>query len=299
MSVSLPLPPTRLSLPLPPVITSAFAEPVRVTAVPFPLLVSVQPEAPVAELTLILKPLAVTDAVPALLLEAVAVQAAVAVECAVAPAEMTRISEPFPRSMMKSVPESTLNVSFPVPPVSKSLPPPPVMVSAPEPPVIVSALVEPTSVTAVALPLLVMVQPEVPVTALILTFWPAAVMFTMPLLLLADVAVQPETAVALAVAPAATIKTSAPFPKSVIESVPLSTLNVSAPAPPVSVSLPPEPRSTLLPALPVRVSLKDEPVRFSNCCRVSVPDPPVFCAVVVDRLTLTAEPVEILRLSMP
>jgi hypothetical protein len=65
----------------------------------------------VAALTLILKPLAVTVAPPALLLEDVAVHAAAAVAWALAPAETLRISVPLPRSVIVSVPEATVKVS--------------------------------------------------------------------------------------------------------------------------------------------------------------------------------------------
>ena len=54
------------------------------------------------------------------------------------------------------------------------------------------------------------------------------------------------------------------------------------------VSLPAPPSSRFARLLPVSVSLKDEPVRFSTRLSVSVPAPPVFCAAVVRRLTVTA-----------
>jgi hypothetical protein len=94
-------------------------------------LVIVQPEAPVAELALILKPLAVIDAVPALLVEEVADQFPAAVALAVAPTETLRISAPLPRSVIVSVPAATTKVSFPVPPVIESLPLPPRRTSFP------------------------------------------------------------------------------------------------------------------------------------------------------------------------
>ena len=134
LNVSAPAPPVSVSPPLPPVNVSALAEPTSVTAFPLPLLVSVQPEAPVAELTLRLNPRAVIDAVPALLVDAVAVQTPAADALAVAPADTTRMSEPSPRSEIVSVPESTLKVSLPVPPTCVSFPAPPVRISVPRPP---------------------------------------------------------------------------------------------------------------------------------------------------------------------
>jgi len=45
--------------------------------------------------------------------------------------------------------------------------------------------------------------------------------------------------------------------------------------------------STFAPESPVSVSLLDEPVRFSIPESVSVPPPPVFCALALERSTVT------------
>src|SRR5438309_1952027 len=128
-------------------VVAAWAEPVGVTPVALLALVRVHPLVPVAADTLMLKPDAVIDAVPALLVGALAVQAAAAVAFAVAPDDTTRMSVPLPpRSVMVSVPASTLNVSAPAPPVSLSLPAPPVSVSVPEPPMMLSAPADPVIV---------------------------------------------------------------------------------------------------------------------------------------------------------
>ena len=79
-------------------------------------------------------PTVVRRAVPALLEAAVAVQAAVTVAFAVAPAATVRISEPF-RSVMTSTPKPTVNLSLPMPPVRVSLPTAPMRVSLPVPPI--------------------------------------------------------------------------------------------------------------------------------------------------------------------
>ena len=67
----------------------------------------------------------------------VATKFAEKVALAVAPELITKIS-PVVRSVIESIPESTLKVSLPVPPAKVSLPPPPVKVSSPESPVIIS-----------------------------------------------------------------------------------------------------------------------------------------------------------------
>jgi hypothetical protein len=77
-------------------------------------------------------------AVPALLVDAVAVQIPAADALAVAPADTTRMSEPLPRSVMVSVPASTLKVSLPDPPICVSFPVPPVRLSVPRPPTRIS-----------------------------------------------------------------------------------------------------------------------------------------------------------------
>ena len=53
------------------------------------------------------------------------------------------------------------------------------------------------------------------------------------------------------------------------------------------MSLLPPPEMVLSPAVPDSVSAKLEPMRFSIEDSVSVPSPPVFCAVVVPSATVT------------
>ncbi|MNP86472.1 hypothetical protein D3C76_1867330 [compost metagenome] len=52
--------------------------------------------------------------------------------------------------------------------------------------------------------------------------------------------------------------------------------------------MPAPPLRVLAPALPVRVSLKLLPARLSKASKVSLPEPPVACAVVTARLATTA-----------
>ena len=71
--------------------------------------------------------------------------------------------------------------------------------------------------------------------------------------------------------------------------MPLPPVRTSSPAAPTIVSSPSPPSIALFPVDPVSVSPNAEPVRFSNVSSVSVPDPPVVCAVVTERLTVTAD----------
>jgi hypothetical protein len=43
----------------------------------------------------------------------------------------------------------------------------------------------------------------------------------------------------------------------------------------------------LAPVLPVSLSVEAEPIRFSMLISVSLPEPPVACAVLTARLTVT------------
>ena len=102
---------------------------------------------PVAAVSVTLLPELVKFAMPALLVAAVAVNAADTVALAVALKLTTRLSLPD-RSVTVSVPASTLKVSLPKPPVKVSLPKPPVSVSLLLPPIKVSALPLPMKVAA-------------------------------------------------------------------------------------------------------------------------------------------------------
>ena len=72
---------------------------------------------------------AVRFAVPELVVLEVAVNELISVAFSVAPELTTKISLPVPKSVMLSVPESTLKVSSPAFPVKLSLPAPPVIIS--------------------------------------------------------------------------------------------------------------------------------------------------------------------------
>ena len=143
-------------------------------------------------------------------------------------------------------------MSLPTPPANESLPPPPVRVSA---------RTEPVSL--VAAPILVMLYPLIPATAARLTAKPRVVMFAvLELLYVCAVAVHAAVTVAFAVAPKATVSTSAPpWPKSVIVSAPDATMKVSIPNPPVRLSSSKPPIKMSLPAPPLRVSSPAPPVR--------------------------------------
>ena len=150
-----------MSLPLPPVNASPLFVPVRLTAVLLPALVTVQPFGPATAARFTEKPLAVRLAVPALLLAAVAVQAAASVALTVAPSDTFSLSTPpLPRSVIVSEPALTSK---------RSTSSPPVRVSLPVPPRSVSSLLEPVRRTLVAESLLNSCQPLVPVAAATLT----------------------------------------------------------------------------------------------------------------------------------
>ena len=98
----------------------------------------------------------------------------------------------------------------------------------------VSPLLVPTILSDVE-PLLRIVKPCVPcLTALRLMSKPFAMICTLPLLIVATVAVKSPAKVILAMPLGATYKSSLPKPKLVIVSVPV-TMNRSAPKPPVNV----------------------------------------------------------------
>ena len=91
-------------------------------------------------------------------------------------------------------------------------------------------------------------------TAARFTAKPAVVMLAVPWLTVLADAVQAVVTVALAVAPADTLRISAPpLPRSVTLSVPAAMLKVSIPALPVRVSALLEPVRLLLPLLPLMV----------------------------------------------
>ena len=272
VKVSMPVPPVRESLPSPPTRVSAPVPPIRVSAPELP--VKVMPVADVELLTekplpdvmadrFTARPTVVRVAVPEFKLAEVAVQAAPTVAVAVAPELTNRMSAPpVPRSVIVSVPDTTVKVSMPVPPVRESLPSPPTRVSAPVPPVKVSAPELPVSVMPVAEELVMEKPLVVDVIADRFTANPALVRLTVPALELPEVAVHAALTVAFTVAPALTT-TMSPSLRSVIVTVPAVTMNVSLPAPPVIVSLPPPPVSVSLPTPPVIESAKVLPVMFS------------------------------------
>ena len=188
------------------------------------------------------------------------------------------ISVPLPRSVTVSTPESTtkvslpappVRVSLPIPPVRVSLPPPPLSVSLPAPPLRVSlplppvsvlAAPEPTRVTFPELFALVTFQPLVPVAAERFTLKLLALTLAVPLLDVADVAVQAPAMVILAVAPLEIWTASLPSPRSVMTVVPAAfRTKVSFAAAPVRRSLPPLAINTSLPAPPFSVSLPEPP----------------------------------------
>ena len=126
------------------------------------------------------------------------------------PADNINLSVPSPPtivSLFASAEETTVKVSSPTPPVSVSLPAPPIRL---KPPVALAKLIIPPSFTAVKFTLDAV--PE-----------------------FVELTVETNSVMSLAfrVAPAAIIIMSL-VPKSVTISVPLTTLNVSAPSPPVS-----------------------------------------------------------------
>ena len=93
--------------------------------------------------------------VPELVVLEVAVNELISAAFNIAPALTTKISLPVPKSVMLSVPESTLKVSSPALPVRLSLPAPPVIISFPPFPVIISAPLPPFSVSTAAPPVIV------------------------------------------------------------------------------------------------------------------------------------------------
>ena len=180
---------------------------------------------------------AVNVAVPELLVPDVAVNELTLVAFAVAPELTTSTSLSVPKSVIVSVPESTLKVSFPAlpvklsllaPPVIVSFPAPPIMISLPPAPVIISLFDPPVKLSTPAFPARVNPpSPELDIS----TVLPPATEFivAVPEFLVAEVAVKELTFVAFAVAPELTTSMSLPVPRSVIVSVPESTLNVSFP----------------------------------------------------------------------
>ena len=84
----------------------------------------------------------------------VALKAVIPVTFRVAPLEIL-IMSPLVKSVILSVPESILKVSFPFPPVKVSLLAPPVMSSAPSPPEITSSPIPPTKISSLAAPLII------------------------------------------------------------------------------------------------------------------------------------------------
>ena len=135
-----------------------------------------------------------------------------------------------------------------------SLPLLPFKVSAPAPPVTVKPLPDAINPKSIVAP---------PLAAVKLP------LFSSELLIDALVAVNAVIPVALAVHPAVILRMS-PSDKSVIASIPLLTLNVSFPDPPVMMSSPVPPVMISLPPSPLMVSLAPSPLR------VSFPDPPVI-----------------------
>ena len=169
-----------------------------------------------------------------------------------------------------------------------SLPAPPVMVSLPAPPVSQSSKAEP--VRAVALPILVTWKPAPPgaVTAARFTANPLVVMLAVPRLVVAAEAVQVAVVVAFTVAPAATVRMSAPpMPRSVMRSVPAVMAKLSIPALPVRVSSPAPPVRVLAPAFPMSVMAAD-------CAEASM-----LLAVVALVVALRPVPVPSTAFSMP
>ncbi len=79
---------------------------------------------------------------------------------------------------------------------------------------------------------------------------------------------------------------SFPAPPSIMSS-PKDPLSTSLPPRPFRTSLPSLPRIMLFPPLPLSTSLKFEPPISSMLVTVSVPQLPVFCAVVSARSRVT------------
>ena len=104
------------------------------------------------------KPALERVAVPALLVAAVAVKAPETVALAIAPA-LTTSASPLERSVIESVPASTLNVSLPLPPVIVSLPAPPVRLSFPSPPARLSLPAPPLRALSAPLPMITLSRP--------------------------------------------------------------------------------------------------------------------------------------------
>ena len=110
-------------------------------------------------MVIVLPPLAaLIVAVPAFVVSLSATKADTLFAVAVAPDVTTR-SSPVDRSVIVSLPASTLKVSLPALPVKLSLPAPPVIISLPPFPVIMSAPPPPLSVSIPASP--VIVKPSV------------------------------------------------------------------------------------------------------------------------------------------
>ena len=144
------------------------------------------------------------------------------------------MSSPDPPNMVSPFPSpavETMMISAPAPPFISSLPPLPSIVSTPSPPLIVSVFPLPFKVSSPDRP----VNVYAPVIELPISISPppvAVLKFATPSLVVALVATKAEISTASAGAPELTIKISFVV-KSVIVSVPPSTLKVSAPSPPV------------------------------------------------------------------
>ena len=167
---------------------------------------------------------AVKFATPLLEVALVAIKLEISVAFAVAPEETIKTS-PVVKSVIKSVPEVTLKVSFPVFPVRVSAPPAPSRISSLALPRRVSSSVSPVKTSTPTPPKRLYAPFEEFVTVIVDPLLPA-LKFATPLFEVALVAIKLDIFVAFAVPATDTINIS-PVVKSVIISFPDVTLNVS------------------------------------------------------------------------